>query len=134
MSVRIRIAAVVLAVLTTTDVVLTHHSYSAVFDVKNKIVLTGTLTKVDWRNPHVAMFLDVKGADGHVEAWTFEASPPSLFARRGITQARFQKAIGSAVRVEAYRAKDARLFGSLLKLTFADGTVVLNVDSSSASH
>jgi len=125
----IRNVVIALALVVTPDVVCAHHSFSAVFDVNKKLVLTGTLTKVDWRNPHIAVFLDVKGADGQVEAWTFEASPPSLSARRGITKARFQQAIGSAVRVEAYRAKDARLFGSLLKLTFVDGTFVTNVDS-----
>ena len=125
----IRIVIIALALVVTAEVVCAHHSFSAVFDVNKRLVLTGTLTKVDWRNPHMAVFLDVKGADGQVEAWTIEASPPSLFARRGITKARFQQAIGSAVRVEAYRAKDARLFGSLLKLTFVDGTFVTNVDS-----
>jgi hypothetical protein len=129
MSVSIRNAVIVLAVLITTSVVSAHHSYNAVFDVNNKVALTGTLTKVDWRNPHIALFLDVKNSSGHVDAWTFEASPPSVFARRGVPKAAFQKAIGSTVSVEAYRAKDARLFGSLLKLTFADGAVVLIVDS-----
>jgi len=113
-----------LALLIGTEGLLAHHSYSAVFDVNKKITITGTLTKVDWRNPHIMLFLDVKRADGHVDAWTFEASPPSYFVRRNISKGKFQDALGSAVGVESYRAKDNRLFGSLLKLTFADGTVV----------
>ena len=128
MSMSIRNVVIVVAILITTNVMMAHHSYNAVFDVNNRIVLTGTLTKVDWRNPHVALFLDVKTSTGHVDACTFEASPPSSFARRGVSKAAFQKAIGSTVGVEAYRAKDARLLGALLKLTFADGTVVI-VDS-----
>jgi uncharacterized protein DUF6152 len=126
MSLPIRSVVIALALVITTRVVFTHHSYVAVFDVNNKVVLTGTLTKVDWRNPHVAVFLDAKDAAGQVEAWTFEASPPSFFSRRNISKTGFQKAIGSAVGVEAYRAKDGSLFGSLLKLTFADGTIVIN--------
>ena len=63
----------VLAVLTVSTVSLTaHHSYTSVFDVSKKVTLTGTLTKVDWRNPHIEISLDAKGDRGQMEAWVIE--------------------------------------------------------------
>ena len=58
-----------------------HHSPSAVFDMSKEFTLSGTLTKVDWINPHIVVFMDAKKDDGSVENWKFESNPPSWFRR-----------------------------------------------------
>ena len=96
-----------------------HHSPSAEFDVTHRMTLSGTLTKVDWVNPHIVVFVDAKGAKP--EAWKFESNPPAWFRRVGVSRADFAKAIGQQVTVEGNRAKDGSLYGYLLKITYADG-------------
>jgi hypothetical protein len=93
-----------------------HHSPSAEFDVTRRMTLSGTLTKIDWVNPHIVVFINAKG-----EAWKFESNPPAWFRRVGVSRADFAKAIGQAVTVEGNRAKDGSLYGYLLKITYADG-------------
>jgi hypothetical protein len=97
-----------------------HHSTTAEFDVQHRMTLSGTLTKVDWVNPHIVVFMDAKGSDGP-EAWKFESNPPAWFRRVGVSRADFSKAIGQSVTVEGNRAKDGSRYGYLLKITYADG-------------
>jgi hypothetical protein len=97
-----------------------HHSTTAEFDVGRRMTLSGTLTKVDWVNPHIVVFVDAKGERGP-EAWKFESNPPAWFRRVGVSRADFAKAIGQPVTVEGNRAKDGSLYGYLLKITYADG-------------
>ena len=99
-----------------------HHSPTAEFDVTKRMTLTGTLTKVDWVNPHIVVFIDAKGGSGAVEAWKFESNPPAWFRRVGVSRADFSKALGQTVTVEGNRAKDGSLYGYLLKVTYADGS------------
>ncbi|HEV3329353.1 MAG TPA: DUF6152 family protein [Bryobacteraceae bacterium] len=98
-----------------------HHSPSAIFDMSKKFVLTGMVTKVDWVNPHIVVYVEAKGEDGKVQAWTFESNPPAWFRRVGVARADFAKAIGQTVTVESVRAKDGTLYGYLQKITFPDG-------------
>jgi len=99
-----------------------HHSPSSIFDMSKKITLTGTLTQVEWVNPHIAVYIDTKKADGGVENWKFESAPPSWLRRVGVTSGQFKNAVGQMVTVEGNRAKDGSLYGFLQKITFADGT------------
>jgi hypothetical protein len=99
-----------------------HHSPSSIFDMSQKFTLTGTLTQVDWVNPHIAVYIDVKKADGSgVDSWKFESAPPSWLKRVGVNSADFKKAIGQSVTVEGNRALDGSPYGFLQKITFADG-------------
>ena len=98
-----------------------HHSPSAVFDMEKRFTVAGTLTQVDWINPHIVVFMDVKKEDGSVETWKFESNPPSWFRRVGIARNDLSKAIGQNVTVEGARAKNGSLYGYLLKITFPDG-------------
>ena len=100
-----------------------HHSTTAEFDVSHRMSLSGTLTKVDWVNPHIVVFVDAKGAGGP-EAWKFESNPPAWFRRVGVSRADFAKAIGQTVTVEGNRAKDGSRYGYLLKITYADGNAL----------
>jgi Family of unknown function (DUF6152) len=99
-----------------------HHSPSSIFDMSQKFVLTGTLTQVEWVNPHIAVYIDAKKSDGTVENWKFESAPPSWLRRVGVNRTDFVKAIGQTVTVEGNRARDGSLYGFLLKVTFADGS------------
>jgi len=101
-----------------------HHSPSAVFDMEHRFTLTGTLTKVDWINPHIEVYLDAKKDDGSVENWKFESNPPSWFRRVNLAREDFAKAIGQTVTVQGVRAKAGGLYGYLLKINFADGTSI----------
>ena len=101
-----------------------HHSPSAVFDMEHRFTLTGTLTKVDWFNPHIEVYLDAKKDDGSVENWKFESNPPSWFRRVNLAREDFAKAIGQTVTVEGVRSKAGGLYGYLLKVTFADGSSI----------
>ena len=113
--------SIVIVLLFVAAPVRAHHSPSAVFDMSNKFMLSGTLTKVDWINPHIVVYLDAKKDDGSVENWKFESNPPSWFRRVALGRDDFAKAIGQTVTVEGVRAKAGGLYGYLLKITFPDG-------------
>jgi hypothetical protein len=98
-----------------------HHSPSAVFDMEKRFTVAGTLTQVDWINPHIVVLMDAKKDDGSVENWKFESNPPSWFRRVGLARNDIAKAIGQNVTVEGARAKNGSLYGYLLKITFVDG-------------
>lgn len=98
-----------------------HHSPSAIFDMKKPITLTGVMTKVDWVNPHIVMFMDVKGADGAVVNWKFESNPPRWFTKVGVNRADFAAAVGQSVTVEIVAAIDGSKYGYLHKITFPNG-------------
>ena len=83
---------------------LAHHSFSAVFDDKKPIKLTGTVTKLEWQNPHTWFYIDVKGEDGKVTNWGLEMGSPNGLMRNGWT--RNSMKVGDVVTVEASRAKD----------------------------
>ena len=84
-------------------------------------VLKGSLTRVDWVNPHIDILIDVVGADGAAETWKFESNPPSWFRRVGLARNDIAKGLGQTVTVEGARAKNGSLYGYLLKITFVDG-------------
>jgi hypothetical protein len=99
-----------------------HHSPSAEFDMSKRLTLAGTLTKVDWINPHIVVTVDVKGDGGKIENWRFESNPPSWFRRVGVSRSEIARGVGQMVTVEAVRSKDGSLYGYMQKLTLADGT------------
>jgi len=101
--------------------VWSHHSPTAIFNMDKKSTVAGTLTQVDWFNPHIVVYLDAKKADGSAETWKFESNPPSWFRRVGLSRSDIAKAIGQPVTVEAAPAKDGSLYGYLMKITFKDG-------------
>ena len=105
-----------------------HHSTSAVFDMNKKIQVTGMLTKVEWINPHISIFLDAKGEKG-LDAWHFEGSPPAWFRRVGVNKSDIAKAIGQMVTVDGVKAKDGSLYAYLQKITFADGSTLETVSA-----
>jgi hypothetical protein len=103
--------------------VLTHHSESAEYDQAKPVKVTGTITKVEWQNPHVWFYVDVKDESGKITTWGFSNSPPGSLMRRGITKAALK--LGAVVNVEGSRARDGSNNASGRRVTFADGTNVL---------
>ena len=96
-----------------------HHSEAAEFDQSNPVKLTGTIVKVEWLNPHVWFYVDVKDEKGNVTTWGFSAAPPGALMRRGITKDAL--VIGAVVNVEGSRARDGSNNASGRSVTFADG-------------
>jgi hypothetical protein len=129
----IRGTLILLNVIVGSAILSAHHSTTAEFDVTRRMTLSGTLTKVDWVNPHIVVFVDAKGPSGP-EAWKFESNPPAWFRRVGVSRADFAKAIGQAVTVEGNRAKDGSLYGYLLKVTFAGGNSLELVAAQAAGN
>jgi len=101
-----------------------HHNMSALFDFNNRVSLSGTLTKYDWRNPHIYLTVDVKGDKDAVETWQVEGPPPSFFRLRDITKEDFENAFGKMVKFEASRARDGSRTGLLRVMTLPDGKLV----------
>ena len=99
---------------------LAHHSFAAEYESKDLVTLTGVITKVEWTNPHIYFYIDVKDASGNVVNWAVEGYPPNTLKRTGFT--RDDLKIGDKVTVTAYRAKDSttRLAGR--EVTFPDGS------------
>lgn len=102
-----------------------HHSTAVHFDATEPVTLTGTLTNLDWRNPHIEFALDVAGDAGGTERWLIESQPPNFFARRKIAKADFEKGIDQTVTLEAWPARDGSFYATLAKITFPDGKVVV---------
>lgn len=111
-----------LALVAIAGTVWAHHSPSAEFDMAKRVTITGTLTKVDWVNPHIVVLLDAKANNGSVENWRMESNPPAWFRRVGVTRNDLAKGLGQTVTVEGNRAKDGALYMYMQKITFADGT------------
>lgn len=99
-----------------------HHSPSAIFDMGKRITVTGTLTKIDWINPHIVVVMDARSDSGKIDRWTFESNPPSWYRSVGLARADFAKAVGNTVTVEGLPARDGTLFGYMRKITLPDGT------------
>jgi len=100
-----------------------HHSEAAEYDATKPVKITGTLSKVEWANPHVWFYIDVTEADGKITTWGFSTQPPGALMRRGVTKEALK--MGAVVNVEGIRARDGSNNGSMRRLTFADGTQVL---------
>ena len=101
-----------------------HHSPSAIFDMGKRITVTGTLTKIDWINPHIVVAMDAKSDGGKIDRWTFESNPPSWYRSVGLARADFAKALGQTVTVEGLPARDGTLFGYMRKIRLPDGTAL----------
>jgi hypothetical protein len=100
-----------------------HHNMSALYDFNNRVTLNGTLTKFDWRNPHIQLIVEVTNKD-QVETWTLEGPPPVFFKERDISKSDFEGAFGKTVTAEASRARDGSKAGLLRTMTLPNGKLV----------
>jgi hypothetical protein len=114
--------AAVLAVLCMTVPAAAHHSLASQFDESKPLTLQGVITRVDWVNPHVYIYMDVKGDKGPV-TWELETLPPATLRRGGLRSDMLGK--GQAVTVLAYQARRQGSMAFLRKITFADGKEIV---------
>ena len=98
------IAGLLLMAITIPIPLAAHHSFAAVFDDTKPVKLQGAVTKVEWMNPHVWFYLDVKDASGAVVKWQCEGGNPNTLLRQGWTRNTLQ--VGTAVDIEGWRARD----------------------------
>jgi len=96
-----------------------HHSFSAEFDEHKPVKLQGTVTKMEWINPHAWIHIDVKDDSGKVTSWMVECGAPNVLFRRGITKN--SVTAGVEVIVDGYRAKDGSNRANGKDVTFPDG-------------
>jgi len=96
-----------------------HHAFTAEFDAQQPVTLHGTVTKVEWTNPHAWINLDVKGDDGQVVAWRVEAGAPNALLRRGFTKNYLPP--GAEIVVQGFKAKDGSNRANGSNVTTPDG-------------
>ena len=106
----------------TVTPLVAHHSFAAEFDEKKPIKVTGVVKAVEWQNPHIWFYVDVKDENGNVTTWGFSGLPPGMAVRRGFTKETLK--VGETVVVQGFRAKDGSNNASGNVLTFADGRQV----------
>lgn len=97
-----------------------HHSFGAEYDATKPISITGTLTKVEWTNPHTHFFLEVKEKDGKVVTWKMEGYPPGVLSRTGWKKDVTMKP-GDVITVTGWRARDGGDWGHSREITLPDG-------------
>ena len=119
---KIKLLALSFGLLMGSFALLAHHSFSAEYDDTKPVKVTGVVTKVEWLNPHIWFYLDVKDENGKVSNWAFSGGAPGQLMRRGITKDVIQ--VGATVVVEGFRAKDGSNNANGAKVTFPDGRQV----------
>jgi hypothetical protein len=96
-----------------------HHAFAAEFDAKKPVKFEGTITRMQWTNPHVWFYVDVKTPAGKIENWAFEAGTPNVLFRRGFTKNSLLP--GTKVIVDGYQSKDGSRRANGRDITLADG-------------
>ena len=99
--------------------VVAHHAFSAEFDANRPLQLEGTVTRMEWINPHAWIHIDVTKDDGSVESWMIEGGTPNTLFRRGFTKDSLQP--GTKIMVDGYQAKDGSMRANGRDLTLPDG-------------
>jgi len=105
--------------LTASIPVSAHHSFAAVFDAEVSVEASGTVTEVEWMNPHAWVYIDVAGDDGEVVNWAFELGSPNGLIRRGWSRKSVQ--VGDEISVTGYRARDGSNRGNVKTIVLNDG-------------
>ena len=129
MNARIVWLGAVLVVLALAIPVAAHHSFAAEYDSNQPFKLTGAVTKIEWTNPHVYFFIDVKDAEtGRIANWAMEMGAPAVIARNGWKRSSMK--IGDLVVVEGFKAKSGRAHGNARSVTLASTGQRLGAGSS----
>jgi len=120
----IKLPVVAAALVTAVIPCAAHHSLAAYFDVSKPLVLHGVVTRVDWMNPHVLFFMDVKDESGKVTNWEFELGSPNTLMRSGLNKGSLK--IGNEVTVQGCRSKDSATEGNATTISTRDGKLILS--------
>jgi hypothetical protein len=124
-----RTALVVIGVaLLSAQTLSAHHSFAAEFDRNSPVTLTGSVTRVDWGNPHIWVFMDVKDDTGKVSNWGVEGGAPNALFRNGWRKDSLK--VGDTVTVEGFKSKDGLPRANANRVTLPDGRRVFAGSSS----
>ena len=119
MKTKMKALAIVAGLVLTGATAMAHHSFAAEFDANKPVDLTGTVTKVEWSNPHTYFYVDVTMPDGKVINWGMEMGSPNGLMKAGWTRNTLH--VGDVVRVEGSQAKDGANVGNARAVTTAAG-------------
>jgi uncharacterized protein DUF6152 len=119
MRTKLAIVVVGIGLLLSVEPVLAHHSFAAEFDAKRPVKLRGTITRMEWINPHAWIHIDVNGPDGKIVNWMIEAGTPNTLFRRGLTKDSLEP--GTEILVDGYLSKDGSNRANGRDVTFPDG-------------
>ena len=108
--------------LSTALPVFAHHSFAAEYDASKPVELHGTVTKMEWTNPHARIYLAVKDANGTVTEWNLELASPNVLSRNGWTRHSLKE--GDVVTISGSRAKDGNTMANARTVILADGKKV----------
>ena len=111
-------------------VLLFHHSFASEFDSTKPVELKGTVSRLDWVNPHAWIYLDVKDAKGNVTHWAFELGSPTILMRQGWSRNSLKR--GDVVTVSGSRSKDGSNLANARTVRRADGTRIFDINLSAA--
>lgn len=117
---KLLVAAIGVALLIASLPAWAHHSFAAEYDSNNLVTVTGVISKVEWTNPHIYIYLDVKDDAGKVTTWSMEGYPPNTLKRTGFTKSDLK--LGDTVTMTGYKAKDATYTAAGREISFPDGT------------
>jgi len=132
MKTKLALGTAALALLLASVPVMAHHSFAAEFDSNKPIKLTGSVTKIEWMNPHAYFYIDVKDESGKVTNWGLEMGSPNGLMRQGWT--RNSMKIGDMVTVEGSAAKDGSNIGNARSVTLSTGTRLFAASSQAPAN
>lgn len=118
------VAALVAGLSAGAGSLLAHHSRGGTYDMKKQVTLKGTVTEVAWRNPHVAIYMDVKAPDGKVVNWAFENSSVSTLARQGYSRTTLK--VGQEITAIVNPSALGAPRGIVVKVILADGKEIMS--------
>jgi hypothetical protein len=119
---KLNLFALILAASALAAPAFAHHSFAAEFDGNKSIKLAGTMTKLEWTNPHIWLYLDVKDEAGNVAKWQCEGGPPNTLTRNGWTKEALK--VGDQVTIEGWLAKDGSKTCNARSVKLPDGKSV----------
>ena len=119
--------AALLLVAATSGALDAHHSFAATFDASKAIRVTGTLAKVEWTNPHIYFYVDVKDDKGTVVRWACESGAPGALSRRGFKRGLLK--IGDELVVDGYQAKNGGNLMDARRVTLPDGQILVGASA-----
>jgi Family of unknown function (DUF6152) len=103
---------------------LAHHSFAAEYDTKAPVALKGVVTKIEWTNPHIYYYIDVKDESGNMANWAFEGYPPNTLRRVGFSRDLLK--VGDTVNVTGWAARDGSKRAASRELTLPDGRKIFS--------